>query len=155
VPVVLRLWPTYLLLIGGVLIRLVPYGVPPSTSFYEMSAQIIPVLIVALAVESRAHDLWAKIPDIYNVQIVVFLAVGELSSVLAASGAFAADSDLGYVGPTAGTSAAFLAGTVAALVGGFLAVLFLALGGGFGARGGRSTHGDIAEQGPRAGDVST
>lgn len=96
-----------------------------------MAAQVIPVLIVAIAVENRAHAFWGRISNIYNAQIVLFLAIGELCAIVAASGVIAdelAESDA-LVGPTPAISQAMLAATVVGLTAGFFSVLVLAFRG--------------------------
>lgn len=124
---ILRLWPLGLAVAGGYLLERVHYGKLPEPSFYEMVAQIIPVLIVALAVENRAHAFWGRISNVYNAQIVLFLAVGELSAITAASGVVAETNTL--VGPTPVISQAMLSATVVGLTAGFLSVLVLAFRG--------------------------
>ena len=128
----IKAWPTVVVVGSGIGVASLRYGSLPTTSFYETCAQVIPVLIVALSVESRARDFWGNIATAYNAQIVAFLAVGELSALLAASGALASDNyepALGVVGPTLGASYAMLGATMAGLVAGFIAVLVLALRG--------------------------
>jgi hypothetical protein len=122
-----RFWPSTVALFGAVVLARIEYGTLPESSFYEMAAQVIPILIVALAVENRAHAFWGRISNVYNVQVVVFLAVGELSAIVAASGVIAEGDAL--VGPTVGISQAMLGATVAGLVAGFVSVLVLALRG--------------------------
>lgn len=124
-------WPLLAAVTAAVLIATIQAGNLPDEAFYAMAAQVIPVLIVALAVESRAHTFWDQMPNVFNYQVVFFLAVGELSAILAVSGVMATSeySDSGVVGPTVGISYAMLGATVAGLGAGFIAVLVLALRG--------------------------
>jgi hypothetical protein len=124
-------WPLLGAILVGVLIAAIQAGNLPSRSFYGMAAEVIPVLIVALAVESRARNFWDRMPNVFNLQIVLFLAVGELSAILAVSGVMDTSDyyDPGVVGPTVGISYAMLGATVAGLGAGFIAVLVLALRG--------------------------
>lgn len=141
---IVRAWPTVVVIGAGIGVASLRYGSLPDPSFYETCAQIIPVLIVALAVESRARDFWGKMATAYNAQIVAFLAVGELSALLAASEALSSDEyyDPGVVGPTLGASYAMLGATMAGLVAGFVAVLVLAFRGARGdERAGKSPRG--------------
>jgi len=126
-----RLWPLALAVGGGLILARIEYGSMPEPSFYEMAAQVIPVLIVAIAVESRAHAFWGRISNVYNAQIVLFLAVGELSAIIAASGVIADElsETEAMVGPTPALTQVMLAATVIGLTAGFFSVLVLAFRG--------------------------
>jgi hypothetical protein len=109
----------------------------PVQSFYGTAAQIIPILIVAFALENRAvaflSDPRARI---YRAQLFLFLAAGELFALLGASGALRGDISaasrdfaVGEVAASIPLSNVIAAGTAAGLVGGFTMIAVLALGG--------------------------
>jgi NhaP-type Na+/H+ or K+/H+ antiporter len=52
-----------------------------SESLYEMAAQIIPVLILALALESQVKDRWRKWRGAFRLQTILALLLGELAAV--------------------------------------------------------------------------
>jgi hypothetical protein len=47
-----------------------PAGLP-RPNLYEAAAQIIPVLIVTLAIENQAHQLWARLRFGYKLQVFI------------------------------------------------------------------------------------
>src|SRR4051812_6577727 len=66
------------LVIGSVAVAtLGNIGSLPPTAFYNSAAQIIPVLIVALAVETRARDVWDAVPTATKVILIGSLVVAE------------------------------------------------------------------------------
>lgn len=79
----------------------------PRPEFYETAAQIIPVLVVTLAIENQAHRLWARLSFGYKLDVFIFLALGELAAILAASRTIsalpdaAAQDDTAELGPRA------------------------------------------------------
>jgi hypothetical protein len=109
----------------------------PVPSFYTTSAQIIPILVVAFAVESRAVSFMAQ-PQakIYRAVLFLFLLIGELSALLGASGALRGNGSItdsafatGYVAASGLLSNVLAGATAAGLVGGFVMVAILALSG--------------------------
>jgi hypothetical protein len=72
------------------LVVMTEVGTLPKPGFYETAAQIIPVLIVALAIEGHAQKLWSRLRFAYKLQVFFCLALGELAAILAAAGTFAA-----------------------------------------------------------------
>ena len=114
-----------------VAVVLLPWGSFPTPNFYSSAAQTIPVLLVALAVESSARELWEAVAPWIRVYTFVALAVGELAAIVGASGVIAsapgdADHPEIYVGPGAAGTNVLLACTAAGLVAGFLSVMYLA-----------------------------
>ncbi len=106
----------------------------PVSDFYGIAAQIIPILMIAFALEARATNFLSN-PQVkfYSVQLFVFLLGGEIFALLGASGAlrepwhphkFAE----GFVAQGHWTNI-IAAGTAAGLVGGFAMLLALALSG--------------------------
>ena len=73
-----------------VLVMQFEFGQLPKPGFYEMAAQVIPVLIVALAIEGQAHRLWTNLRTVYKLQVFLCLALGQIAAIVAAAGAFAA-----------------------------------------------------------------
>ncbi len=60
----------------------------PVPAFYGTAAEIIPVLILAFTLESRAVDFLADPrAKLYRVQLFLFLSIGELCALLGVSGA--------------------------------------------------------------------
>ena len=113
-------------------VLLLPPGNLPSPNFYTVAAQIMPVLLVALAVEARLRDVWDKMPGSYRAQLIATLMIGETIAILAASGVLASGRDIDYeeqgiVGPGVGGSRLMAAATACALVTGFLSVIVVAL----------------------------
>jgi riboflavin transporter FmnP len=131
------------ILTGSVLVAtLLPFGSLPPTSFYSSAAQIIPVLIVALAVESRSRDVWDNVPRVTKYALIGSLMLGQAVAIVASSGLVAIDpndysnyivtkeSDLEagiLVGPGLLASEIMGAVTAASLGVGFLGVVVVAL----------------------------
>jgi hypothetical protein len=129
--------------IASVLVAtLLPFGSLPPTSFYSSAAQIIPVLIVALAVESRARDVWDNVPRVTKYALIGSLLLGQAVAIVASSGLIAVapdnysdyivtrESDLEagiLVGPGLLASEIMGAVTAASLGVGFLGVVVVAL----------------------------
>jgi len=130
-PVVLALAAGAAAFFSGGLFRL------PAQSFYGTAAQIIPILIVAFAVERRASALYSdRRTKVYRTLLFAFLCVGELCALLGASGAIRGDISAGswefktgLVAETEFLSNVIAGGTAAGLVGGFVMTAVVALGG--------------------------
>jgi NhaP-type Na+/H+ or K+/H+ antiporter len=60
-------------------------GQRASKSFYEMAAQIIPVLILALAVERNVQHGWRQWHPTCRLQVLVALAVAESAALIGAT----------------------------------------------------------------------
>lgn len=108
-----------------------PWGYFPGPDFYASAAQIMPVLLVALAVESSAHELWASVPTWLRLYTFSVLAAGEVSAILASAGILAsapedATQPEPFVGPGLVGTNILLALTVAGLIVGFVSVMYLA-----------------------------
>jgi hypothetical protein len=100
----------------------------PSATYYTTAAQIIPVLIVALAVETRVRSVWDPMPALLKAQLVIALVVGEATAIFAASGISSGavdpdEFDRGLVGPTETASEVMTALTTCGLIAGVLAVV--------------------------------
>jgi hypothetical protein len=123
--------------IVAAVLALVSSGDGPAQSFYGTAAAIIPVLMVALAVEGRAADAFeGESGNAYRVLLFVFLLMGETCALLGASGIFRghihAASTMFQGGAVAESHAlvsVIAAGTGAGLVGGFVMIAVLAVGG--------------------------
>jgi hypothetical protein len=105
----------------------------PVPGFYELAAQIIPILMIAFALESRATEFLSD-PQIkvYRLQLFLFLLGGEIFALLGASGALrgygpARHYAEGLVANSYGLSNLIAAGTAAGLMGGFAMLVVLAL----------------------------
>jgi hypothetical protein len=127
-------WGLLLGVAGSVIFAVVAdIGYLPPPSFYEASAQIGPVLLVALAVEGSARAVWDEGPALLRWLLIVSLLAGEIVAIVAASGVIAADplssssiSEV-LVGPSQ-TASEVMAGVTAAGLGvGFIAVTAVAL----------------------------
>jgi hypothetical protein len=109
-----------------------PLGEFPDPDFYSSAAQIIPVLLVALAVESSARELWETVAPWVRWYTFIVLAAGELAAIVASSGVIAnapealASPENTYVGPGYWGTNILLGCTVAGLISGFLSVMYLA-----------------------------
>jgi hypothetical protein len=132
IPIAL-LVPLVLAIVTGVLIYSA-HGELPVAQFYVLAAQIIPILMIAFALEGRATALLSD-PQIkfYRAQLFVFLLGGEVFALLGASGALRGETSTlayaqGYVG-VGHWSNAIAAGTAAGLAGGFAMLTVLALSG--------------------------
>jgi hypothetical protein len=124
--------PLVLAILGGIVVyssrAYLPFPV-----YYGLAAQIIPILMIAFALESRATDLLSD-PQMrfYRIQLFLFLLVGEVFALLGASGALrgevtAGEIKQGYVADDFATSNLIAAGTTVGLVGGFAMLAVLAL----------------------------
>lgn len=106
----------------------------PVADFYSLAAQIIPILMIAFALESRATEFFSD-PQIkfYRLQLFLFLLGGEIFALLGASGSLRGDVSMRQFseGLVAKDDWANLiaAGTAAGLVGGFAMLAVLALSG--------------------------
>jgi len=103
------------------LVRWVPFGEYPGDAFFDLAAQTIPILLVALAVEAQARrfdseDTSRRI----RIAAVIFLALGETAAV-----AVAASLYVPYYGTLA--SDILIVVTAVGLLGGFFAVIAVAL----------------------------
>jgi hypothetical protein len=85
-----------LLLAAVVAYSAVPTGKRASQAFYEAGAQIIPVLIVALAVERDPHRNWTAWPLKGRLQVFTAIAVGEVAALIALA---LGDDELPTAGP--------------------------------------------------------
>jgi hypothetical protein len=111
--IVRRLWP----LIIGLGVAVVVYrfpAEPPNSDFYGIVAQVIPVLIVAIALDGRGQKMWDRTHAAYRWQITASLLAAEVVALLVTAGTL----DSGNV--------AAMVCTVG-LVGGFLAVAVIVL----------------------------
>jgi len=116
--------------VAVLLVRFAPLG-PPNDSYYGTAAQIIPILLVALAIEGRSGRFWSA-PGVrlYGGLLLGTLAVGELSALLGATGVFTHDiydAAGDVIGESDGPTLVLLMVTTAGLVGGFVGVLVVAL----------------------------
>jgi hypothetical protein len=111
-------------------VRFAPFG-PPNDDYYGIAAQIIPVLLVALAIEGRSGSFWAaRGARLYAAVLLLFLVIGELSALLAATGTLTHtlyDAQGNAVGESEGPVLLLITLTTAGLVGGFVGVLLVAL----------------------------
>jgi hypothetical protein len=115
----------------------------PVQSFYGIVAGIIPLLIIAFAVEKSSSEFFRQ-ARIYRIVLFLFLLVGELCALLGASGALrppvsdfrksddpvaAADSsfDHGYVAFSQTATNVIIAGTLVGLGCGFLMITAMAV----------------------------
>ena len=124
--------PLALAILGGAFVFLV-HARLPLPAYYGLAAQIIPILMVAFALESRATDLLSD-PQMsfYRIQLFLFLLGGEIFALLGASGALRGDASAqmieeGVVVGEYGWSNVVAAGTTAGLIGGFAMLAVLAL----------------------------
>jgi hypothetical protein len=119
----------FLLLV--LVVALSPIGNPPSQSFYNSAAAIMPLLVIALAVEKTARDAWSQEFTEFKLVLMVVLCVGELVAIVGASGVASNFSvydqnNLGLVGPSFTTTVLMAAVTAYSLAVGFLAVVAVA-----------------------------
>ena len=113
-------------------VLLKPTGYLPGDNFYVVSAQIFPVLLVALAVEARMRAVWDNVPLGSKIPLIVALGVGELLSIVAASGVLSVDDpedplDDGLVAPTFLMSEIIAFATAMCLITSFVGVYVVAL----------------------------
>ena len=92
-----------------------------------MAAQIIRVLILALALESQVKDRWRQWRGAFRLQTILALLLGELAAVLAAALGQVADGEY-LVNESQDLTDVLSWLTVLGLVVGFAAVLWAALG---------------------------
>lgn len=110
-------WQRYWPVVAAIVVSLIVYKFPaevPDTNFYGIVAQVIPVLIVAVALDGRGQDMWDRTPSEYRWQITVGLLGAQIAALLVIAGTV----DSGNV-----TAAICTVG----LVGGFLAVAIIVL----------------------------
>ena len=124
--------PLVLAIVGGLVIYTSDAYLPFPT-YYGLAAQIIPILMIAFALESRATDLLSD-PQMrfYRLQLFLFLLGGEIFALLGASGALRGEATRaeiaqGYVAESFSSSNLLAAGTTMGLVGGFAMLAVLAL----------------------------
>lgn len=125
--------PVILAVTAGIFIYLTDAGSLPVPDFYGLAAQIIPILMIAFALEGRATDLLSD-PQLklYRLQLFLFLLGGEIFALIGASGVLrgdvrAAQFAEGMVVGSEGGSNVVAAFTTAGLVGGFAMLTVLAL----------------------------
>lgn len=119
----------FLLLVLAV--ALSPIGNPPSQSFYNSAAAIMPLLVIALAVEKTAREAWSREFNGFRRGLMAVLCVGELVAIVGASGvasnfSVSDQNSLGLVGPSFTTTVLMAAVTAYSLAVGFLAVVAVA-----------------------------
>jgi hypothetical protein len=124
--------PLILAIIGGFIVYTSDAYLPFPT-YYGLAAQIIPILMIAFALESRATDLLSD-PQMrfYRLQLFLFLLGGEIFALIGASGVLRgevsrAELAQGYVAESFSGSNLIAAGTTMGLVGGFAMLAVLAL----------------------------
>jgi len=116
----------FILVIGGLIYAQIEWGITgftgsyPGDEFFELAAQTIPILLVALAVEAQARRLDRSEAGKLRVAAVILLALGETSAILVSAGLFDPD-------PGTALSKAFVVVTAGGLLGGFGAVIAVAL----------------------------
>jgi len=105
----------------------------PVPGFYGVAAQIIPILMIAFALEGRATEQLSE-PQmgIYRAQLFLFLLVGEVFALLGASGSLRGQAPKrffqeGLVAEDYFWSNVIAAATTIGLVGGFAMLTVLAL----------------------------
>ncbi|MGA7705816.1 MAG: hypothetical protein WB998_13075 [Solirubrobacteraceae bacterium] len=126
-----------MVLAAGLVAALYTYvsgGPGPVHSFYETTALVIPVLILALAVERRALAIFEGQATAYRILVFLFLLIGESCALMGASGVFrgdlAADSEKFQGGAVASSSLGtnvLATGTIGGLVAGFAIIAVLAI----------------------------
>jgi hypothetical protein len=102
-------------------IEWIPFGEYPGEEFFDLAAQTIPILLVALAVEAQARQFdREQMGRLLRAAAVILLAVGESAAVAVSAG---------LVHPDINTVASrvLVIVTVIGLLGGFLAVIAVAL----------------------------
>jgi hypothetical protein len=104
-----------------IVLRWVPFGRYPGPAFFDLAAQTIPILLVALAVEAQARQFDSETTSKrIRIAAVVFLACGETTAIAVSASLFI---------PERGTFALdlLIAVTAVGLLGGFFAVIAVAL----------------------------
>jgi hypothetical protein len=128
----------------GVLLALSGGGfIAPVQSFYGIVAGVIPLLIIAFAVEKRSSEFFRQ-AHVYRILLFFFLLLGEVCALIGASGSLrpplsafrhysdplkAADTsfDHGFVAFSKTATNVIIAGTVIGLGCGFLMIAMLAV----------------------------
>ena len=101
-------------------VRWVPVGSYPGDSFFDLAAQTIPILLVALAVEAQARQFdLERTGRRIRIAAVILLALGEIAAILVSASLFTPDPGV--------VSDIFVVTTAAGLLGGFLAVIVVAV----------------------------
>jgi hypothetical protein len=96
-------------------------GSYPGDEFFELAAQTIPVLLVALAVEAQARRFdYSEAGKSLRIAAIIVLGAGETTAVLISAGLL--HPELGST-----MSKVFVVVTAAGLLGGFIGVLWVAL----------------------------
>lgn len=104
-----------------VIVRWVPFGEYPGESFFELAAQTIPILLVALAVEAHARHFDLEKSDRHiRIAAVIFLSIGEAAAIVVSAALYRPD-------PGTVASDVFIVVTAVGLLGGFIAVIAVAL----------------------------
>lgn len=99
----------------------VPFGEYPGNEFFDLAAQTIPILLVALAVEAQARKFdRATSWKLMRIAVVIVLAAGETTAVLISAGLLHPESE-------SVISNVFIAITAIGLLGGFLGVIAVAV----------------------------
>jgi hypothetical protein len=101
-------------------VRWVPSGEYPGSAFFDLAAQTIPILLVALAVEAQARQFdleksWKRL----RIAAVILLAFGQTAAVLVSASL--------YIPEYGVQSDMLVAVTAAGLLGGFFAVIAIAV----------------------------
>jgi hypothetical protein len=115
----------------------------PGRNYYATAAQVIPVLVVALALEARAQKVFPNdqpARTALKIQLFLFLLLGEAAAFLGMSGALGGEgtsrdhthphvngAEEGMVATTDFLSNLLAALTGAGLIGGFLVVVLVAI----------------------------
>jgi len=122
------------------LMRWIPFGEYPGEAFFDLAAQTIPILLVALAVEAQARQFdLERTGKMIRIAAVVFLACGETTAVVVSAGLYEPD-------PRTAVSDLLVVITALGLLGGFFAVIAVALR--------TSTHLNQSSAGPAADQTS-
>jgi hypothetical protein len=103
------------------IVRWVPFGDYPGPEFFDLAAQTIPILLVALAVEAQARRFDVeRMGKLVRVAAVVFLAAGETTAIAVSAGLYTPEQ-------FTPASDVCIVVTAVGLLGGFLAVIAVAL----------------------------
>lgn len=99
----------------------VPFGRYPGDKFFDLAAQTIPILLVALAVETQVRGFdRARRWKLMRIAAVILLGAGEITAVMISAG---------LLHPVRGTTTSdvFVVVTAIGLLGGFLCVIAVAV----------------------------
>jgi hypothetical protein len=99
----------------------VPFGRYPGGKFFDLAAQTIPILLVALAVETQVRGFdRARRWKLMRIAAVILLGAGEITAVMISAG---------LLHPVRGTTTSdvFVVVTAIGLLGGFLCVIAVAV----------------------------